>query len=131
MPQHLDHVSITVRRLDAARPFYDAVMQVLGLATVGDGALLYGLRNRADDDGHTYVTVRASLSMRPDDGRHGCRRAPDRAAFEAFHASGLAHGGHDACAPGLRARSNPHDDAAFLYDPDGNKIEAVCHAAVE
>lgn len=129
MPQQLDHVSITVRRLDAARPFYDAVLQALGLAKVGesDDALRYGTRNRAGDDGDACLTVRASPSMQPDDGRHWCLRAPDRAAVDAFHAAGVACGGRDAGAPGLRGHYHPHYYAAFLHDPDGNKLEAVCH----
>jgi catechol 2,3-dioxygenase-like lactoylglutathione lyase family enzyme len=131
VPQHLDHVSITVRQLDAARPFYDAALAALGIAKVGDAAdaLRYGQRNRAGDDAHGYLTIRQSAAMQPDEGRHWCLRAPDRAAVDRFYAAGLAQGGRDAGAPGLRPHYHAHYYAAFLYDPDGNKIEAVCHAA--
>lgn len=48
-------------------------------------------------------------------------------AVRAFHAAGLAAGGADAGTPGLRAQSHPAYYAAFLQDPDGNRVEAVCH----
>lgn len=129
MPPHLDHVSITVRDLAAARAFYDAVTAALGIAKVGEtaDALRYGVRNRPGDDAHGYLTVRASAAMQPDDGRHWCLRAPDRAAVDAFHVTGLANGGREAGAPGLRPHYHAHYYAAFLHDPDGNKLEAVCH----
>ena len=59
--------------------------------------------------------------------RHWCFKAPSRAAVDAFHAAGLAHGGRDEGAPGLREHYHSHYYAAFLLDPAGNRIEAVCH----
>ena len=47
--------------------------------------------------------------------------------MDRFHAAGLAHGGRDDGAPGLRPHYHPHYYAAFLLDPCGNRIEAVCH----
>jgi catechol 2,3-dioxygenase-like lactoylglutathione lyase family enzyme len=54
--------------------------------------------------------------------------APSRAAVDAFHAAGLAHGGTDEGAPGLRPY-HAHFYACYLRDPDGNKLSAVCEAA--
>jgi catechol 2,3-dioxygenase-like lactoylglutathione lyase family enzyme len=126
----LDHVSITVTDLARSAPFWDAAMEALGVPCVarGEGRLGYGLRNRPGDDSRTYLTVRASTaSAVAADNRHWCFRAPSRAAVDAFHAAGLASGGRCDGPPGLRPAYHPHYYAAFLLDPDGNRIEAVCH----
>jgi catechol 2,3-dioxygenase-like lactoylglutathione lyase family enzyme len=127
----LDHVSITVSDLARAARFYDAVMAALRVPCVyrEDAAIGYGQRNRAQDDTHTYLTIRATAAPVDADRRHWCFRAPDRAAVDAFHAAGLAQGGQDDGAPGLRPHYHEHYYAAFLRDPDGNRIEAVCHRA--
>lgn len=131
--QLLDHVSITVARLDAARPFYDAIMRALGADKVYDrpDAMGYGERCGPGDGGHTYLSVFATPDASPDPAsaarRHWCFKAPTRAAVDAFHAAGLAHGGRDDGAPGVRAHYHPLYYAAFLLDPDGNRVEAVCH----
>jgi len=54
--------------------------------------------------------------------------APDRQAVDAFYAAALAGGGHDGGAPGLRPRYHADYYCAFVLDPDGHRIEAVCHA---
>lgn len=127
----LDHVSITVSDLTRAAHFYDAVMEALHVPCVSrsEVAIGYGTRNRSDDDGHTYLSIRATGGPIHPDRRHWCFRAPDRAAVDAFHAAGMAHGGADDGAPGLRQHYHPHYYAAFLCDPDGNRVEAVCHRA--
>lgn len=127
----LDHVSITVSDFPRALPFYDAIMQVLGVPCVRRGAssVGYGIRNRPDDDGHSYLSVFASRGTVVADNRHWCFRAPDRAAVDAFHAAALANGGRDDGPPGLRPDYHPSYYAAFVLDPDGNRIEAVCHRA--
>ena len=51
----------------------------------------------------------------------------DRAKVDAFHKTALAHGGSDEGAPGLRAHYHPNYYGAYVRDPDGNKIQAVCH----
>lgn len=125
----LDHVSITVTDIAAAGRFYDAVFGALGVPCVGRGdtALRYGIRNRPDDDGHTYLSVFLSPDPVVADRRHWCFRAPDRAAVDAFHAAGVAAGGTNDGAPGPRPDYHDGYYAAFLLDPDGNRIEAACH----
>jgi catechol 2,3-dioxygenase-like lactoylglutathione lyase family enzyme len=126
----LDHVSIAVRDIARAGRFYDAVMAALGVPCVWreERAIGYGLRNSAADDAHGYLTLR--LGAAPADAAcHWCFRAPDRAAVRAFHAAGLTAGGTDDGAPGLRPHYHPEYYAAFLRDPDGNRVEAVCHRA--
>jgi len=127
----LDHVSITVSDLPRAARFYDAVMAALGVPCVWreEAAIGYGLRSSAEDDGHSYLTIRATGAAIGADRRHWCFRAPSRAAVDAFHAAGVAHGGANDGAPGLRSQYHAHYYAAFLRDPDGNRVEAVCHRA--
>lgn len=126
----LDHVSITVSDIARVAPFWDAVMQALGVPCVvrSEKQLGYGIRNRPDDDGHSYFSIFASRGAGlVADNRHWCFRAPSRAAVDAFHAAGLANGGSCDGPPGLRADYHPGYYAAFLRDPDGNRVEAVVH----
>ena len=126
----LDHVSITVSDLARSAPFWEAVMAALGVPCVArdERRIGYGARNRPGDDGHNYLSVCAGTgpTVVADD-RHWCFRAPTRAAVDAFHAAGLASGGRCDGPPGLRPHYHPEYYAAFLLDPDGNRIEAVCH----
>jgi catechol 2,3-dioxygenase-like lactoylglutathione lyase family enzyme len=127
--QALDHVSITVRSLQRVLPFYDAIFSVLGMSKVyqDPDAAGYGERNRSGDDGHTYLSLFESAAAQPDPRRHWCFRAACAAQVRAFHAAGLAAGGRDAGAPGLRPHYHAGYYAAFLEDPEGNRIEAVTH----
>ncbi len=126
----IDHVSITVGDLERATRFYDAVMTVLGHPCVRrtPQGLGYGRRNRPDDDGHSYMSVLLGDGVVADR-RHWAFRAPSRAAVDAFHAAAVAAGGRDDGPPGLRPQYHEHYYAAFVLDPDGNRIEAVCHRA--
>lgn len=125
----LDHISITVSDIAAAERFYDAIMAALGVVKVGSRAdwLGYGERARADHPERVYISIRKG--GKPDDafGRHWCFKASSRAQVDAFWRDGLAAGGADDGAPGLRAHYHPSYYAAFLRDPDGNRVEAVCH----
>lgn len=126
----LDHVSITVSDIARATPFWNAIMAALGVACVvrNERQLGYGTRNRPGDDGHSYISIFTSreAALVPDN-RHWCFCAPDRAAVDAFYKAGLANGGTCDGPPGLRADYHPGYYAAFLRDPDGNRVEAVCH----
>jgi catechol 2,3-dioxygenase-like lactoylglutathione lyase family enzyme len=127
--QLLDHVSIGVPDLDAARPFYDALMRVLGATKVYDrsDALGYGERCDANDPVSTYLAVcldPASISWNK---RHWCFKAASREQVDAFYLAGIAAGGRSDGAPGLRPHYHQSYYAAFLFDPAGNRVEAVCH----
>ena len=128
--QLLDHVSISVRDIDRAKRFYTAVLSTLGAVVAHDreDAIGFGERNRPDDDRHTYLTIYQSPDAGSDSRRHWCFRAQSVEQVNAFHAAGLAAGGKDAGAPGLR-HYHPRYYAAFVLDPEGNKVEAVYHHA--
>jgi len=124
----LDHVSMGVSDIDRSRRFYDAVLRPLGLVRIVD----FG---RGSDYGAApgslgvELTITRETGVRaPGPGAHLCFRAPSRAAVHDFHAAALAAGGRDNGAPGLRPRYHPDYYAAFALDPDGHRIEAVCHA---
>jgi catechol 2,3-dioxygenase-like lactoylglutathione lyase family enzyme len=127
----LDHVSIAVRDLGRAQLFYDAIMSALGAERVyaRPDAVGYGKRNAAGDDAHSYLSVYASLSATADPRRHWCFRARSEDEVRRFHAAGLSAGGASDGAPGLRPDYHAAYFAAFLVDPDGNRVEAVYHRA--
>lgn len=122
----LDHVSIGVRDIAAAKRFYDAALKPLGYRCLspGDTSLGYG------NDSAVFWTY-ASESPVPADpksGLHFCFKAPTRRSVADFHRAALAHGGRDNGAPGLRDDYGPNYFAAFVVDPDGYRLEAYCSA---
>jgi catechol 2,3-dioxygenase-like lactoylglutathione lyase family enzyme len=127
----LDHVSITVFGFEDAVRFYDAIFAALGVEAVGrdEGWAGYGARADAAHPARSYVSIRRRTAAAEADRRHWAFKAPSRAAVDAFHAAGLAAGGREDGAPGLRPDYHAAYYAAFLLDPDGNRIEAVCHAS--
>ncbi|WP_175929857.1 MULTISPECIES: VOC family protein [unclassified Burkholderia] len=131
--QLLDHVSIAVPDIDLARPFYDAVMAALGATKVYDrpNALGYGERCNADDPASTFLAVYLDPAEVGTSKRHWCFKAASREQVHAFFEAGLATGGRSDGAPGLRPHYHSNYYAAFLIDPAGNRIEAVCNAAPE
>jgi|SRR5680860_226185 len=126
--QLLDHVSITIHNMQCVRPFYLAVMAALGARVAYDrsDAIGFGERNGPRDDSHTYLSIFESDAAAADSGRHWCFRAASIAQVDAFHAAGLATGGTCDGAPGFREYHAGYY-AAFLLDPEGNKLEAVFH----
>jgi len=126
----LDHVSITVSDMSAAERFYDAIMQALGVAKVGrrEDFLGYGERASAASPERVYIAI--YMGPRPEQGsrRHWCFKAKSRTEVDAFWNAGIAGGGSDDGRPGLRDYHAAYY-AAFLRDPDGNRLEAVCHHA--
>lgn len=129
--QLLDHVSIGVPDIEQARVFYDAVMAALGACKVYDRgtALGYGERCDANDIASTFLAVYLDPAEVGTSKRHWCFKAASREHVHAFFEAGLSAGGQSDGDPGLRPHYHGDYYAAFLVDPAGNRIEAVCHAA--
>jgi catechol 2,3-dioxygenase-like lactoylglutathione lyase family enzyme len=125
----LDHVSITVSLFADAERFYDAVFAELGVPKVGreDGWAGYGLRADADHEGRSYISIIRREGAGREGPRHWAFRAARRLDGDAFWRAGLATGGTNDGAPGVRSACHSSYYAAFLRDPDGNRVEAVCH----
>lgn len=125
----LDHVSITVFDIDACEHFYDAIMQALGYPKVrrSEERLGYGERCNADRPDGSYLSVKLGDRPEPAYSRHWCFKAHSRSTVDQFWLAGIEHGGQDDGEPGLRPEYHPDYYAAFLVDPSGNRIEAVCH----
>lgn len=123
----LDHVSIGVRDIAAARSFYDAALNPLGYTCLSESpsSLGYGRDGVALWIGVAEAPVAADARS----GLHFCFAAPTRQSVAAFHAAALAAGGRDNGAPGLRVDYGPDYYAAFVVDPDGYRIEAHCGRA--
>jgi catechol 2,3-dioxygenase-like lactoylglutathione lyase family enzyme len=120
----IDHVSIAVRDLRNAEPFYAALLAPLGMRKLREWP------NAAIGFGKTYpefwINRRDGMDLVGEDsGVHICLRATDTRAVEDFHAAALKAGGTSDGAPGVRAQYHSGYYAAFVRDPDGNRIEAV------
>ena len=118
----IDHISIGVSDLERARQFYEQVLGTLGMTQLRvwpDAAAGFG-KNYPE----FWINVRKDLIV-TDNGTHICLRAPSTAAVDAFHAAAIAGGGVSDGAPGLRPEYHNRYYAAFVRDPDGNRIEAV------
>jgi catechol 2,3-dioxygenase-like lactoylglutathione lyase family enzyme len=116
----IDHVSIGVRDLAAGTRFYEQVLATLGMAKVRDEATTVGFGKKYPE---FWLNHRPQTSGQ--DGMHVCLRAPSTEAVDAFHAAALRLGGSCDGAPGMRPQYNERYYAAFIRDPDGNRIEAV------
>jgi catechol 2,3-dioxygenase-like lactoylglutathione lyase family enzyme len=124
----LDHVSLGVADFDGSQAFYDAVLAPLGMKRYHSylGAAGYG----ATPDRPVFwigLPAGADRPAQAGGGTHLAFAAKDRPAVDAFHAAALAAGGRDNGAPGLRPQYHPNYYGAFVFDPDGHKIEACCH----
>jgi catechol 2,3-dioxygenase-like lactoylglutathione lyase family enzyme len=119
-----DHLGLNVRDLAKTRAFYTAALAPLGLGLQWDkmpGVVAFGAPGRPQ----LWFTERSDGPT----GVHIALVAANRAQVDAFHAAALAAGGKDNGAPGLRPQYHPNYYGAFVFDPDGHNLEAVCHAA--
>ncbi len=119
----IDHISLGVADLDRAARFYEPVLAALGLARLVTRPGTVGF-------GKTYpefwINLRAGMTkVSQESGTHICLRARTAAEVDAFHAAALGAGGSSDGAPGLRPHDRVKYYAAFVLDPDGNRVEGV------
>jgi len=122
----LDHVTIGVGDIEQSKAFYDRALRPLGitrLAAEDERFAGYGIGPKA----FFWIGSRAM----PQTGAHIAFTASDRISVDRFYDAAIAAGGRDNGRPGLRRNYHPDYYGAFVLDPDGHNIEAVCHAAQE
>jgi len=119
----IDHISIEVRDLAASADFYEQVFAPLGLTRLVNRDATVGFGKRHPE---FWLNHRPGMpAVSGDTGAHVCLRAPTRDAVLAFHAAALLLGGKDDGAPGDREATMTTYYAAFVRDPEGNKIEVA------
>jgi catechol 2,3-dioxygenase-like lactoylglutathione lyase family enzyme len=123
----LDHVGILVADWTRARAFYDAAFAPLGYSMLAEVPVEATGRVRVGGYGKDKPDFWLTENAEPGNGRHYAFAAPSRAAVDAFYAAALAAGGTDNGPPGLRPQYHAGYYGAFVLDPDGNNVEAVCH----
>jgi catechol 2,3-dioxygenase-like lactoylglutathione lyase family enzyme len=117
----LDHVSLGVSDIERSRKFYDQALRPLGIERLyaeGETASGYGANRKA----FFWIGLREPVQT----GSHVAFVAEDREAVDRFHRAALAAGGRDNGPPGLRPHYHEDYYGAFVLDPDGHNIEAVC-----
>jgi catechol 2,3-dioxygenase-like lactoylglutathione lyase family enzyme len=122
----LDHITIGVTDIARAKIFYDQALHPLGIEclyyTDGDEFAGYGIGEKA----FFWISLKDTVQT----GTHIAFLAPDRKIVDEFHRAALAAGGKDNGAPGLRPHYHENYYGAFVLDPDGHNVEAVCHQQV-
>ena len=120
----LDHVTIGVSNTEQSRKFYDRALRPLGITRLyaeGEQFAGYGISPKA----FFWIGRR---DIPPQTGAHIAFTAQDRATVDRFYQEAVAAGGRDNGPPGIRPNYHPNYYGAFVLDPDGHNIEAVCHA---
>ena len=118
----IDHVSVGVSDLERAAQFYEITLAPLGLTRLVTRPATIGFGKGYPE---LWINLRAGMTEVADSGVHICLRAKSTADVDAFHAAALGAGGRSESAPGLRPHDRVRYYAAFVRDPDGNRIEAV------
>jgi catechol 2,3-dioxygenase-like lactoylglutathione lyase family enzyme len=126
----IDHIGFAVADYERAKTFYTKALAPLGYTLVMEAG--------AHQTESGYPAAGFGSGGKPDfwiggEGKlekplHVAIAAKDRASVDAFHRAAVAAGGKDNGAPGLRPQYHPNYYGAFVLDPDGHNIEAVCHA---
>ena len=125
----LDHIGICVTDFAKAKAFYGLALAPLGIikimeVTAAETGAYDGAGYGSD---RPFFWIGAAKTVTP---VHIAFRAKDRLTVDAFYKTALAAGGRDNGVPGLRPHYHANYYGAFVFDPDGHNIEAVCHAPV-
>ena len=121
----IDHIGLAVADFPKSRAFYVSALAPLGMTVVMEGE---GWAMMGKDGAHAFWFGAHGKTATP---IHFAFQAATRAEVRAFHAAALAAGGGDNGAPGIRGHYHADYYGAFIIDPDGHNIEAVCHRAAE
>jgi catechol 2,3-dioxygenase-like lactoylglutathione lyase family enzyme len=123
----IDHLGFSVSNMERAKAFYLNALKPLGIGVImevsaeetgGDAHAGFGRDSKA------FFWI--GTGNKPKGGAHVAFSARTRSEVDSFHHAALAAGGRDNGAPGLRPHYHPNHYAAFVLDPDGNNVEAVC-----
>jgi catechol 2,3-dioxygenase-like lactoylglutathione lyase family enzyme len=116
-----DHIGLKVEDLDASVHFYGAALAPLGYEITSQDESTAAFGATGGSSLWLYADAKLAHSL-----VHLAFTAPSRSAVDAFYREGLKARGRDNGAPGVRKDYSPDYYAAFLFDPDGNNVEAVC-----
>jgi catechol 2,3-dioxygenase-like lactoylglutathione lyase family enzyme len=127
----LDHVTLTVTDFARSKTFYEKALAPLGIKLLNEFGLYAGFGVHSNP--FFWIGAKAPdfwLAVHKPGSApiHVAFNAKDRAMVDAFYAAGIAAGAKDNGPPGPRALYHPHYYGAFVLDPDGNNVEAVCHS---
>ena len=122
MKPRLDHIGLDVADYEVSKAFYEQALAPLGMRLIMEPVAEVG--GFGDDFPFFWI---GSRGRGPDSGTHVAFTAEDRETVDAFHAAALAAGAKDNGGPGRREIYHPNYYGAFVLDPDGNNVEAVCH----
>ncbi len=120
----LDHVGIRVSDIDRSTAFYREALKALGISVLADFTV-GGNRHVGFGSSKPDFWISSGRPLRGE--THVAFTAASRSEVQAFHTVALSMGGRDNGPPGIRAHYHPDYFGAFVLDPDGNNIEAVCH----
>ncbi len=125
----IDHISLPVSDYTVSKDFYTRALAPLGITALKEFPNICGFGKQGKPEfwigsGPLSFWKDGQLKSTP---THIAFAAADRAAVDAFYAAAMAAGATDYGAPGLRPMYHPNYYGAFVLDPDGNNIEAVCH----
>jgi catechol 2,3-dioxygenase-like lactoylglutathione lyase family enzyme len=119
----IDHISLGVSDLERSARFYEPTLAALGLSRLVTRPATVGFGKSYPE---FWINLRAAMAkVSRESGTHICLRAKTTAQVDAFHAAALSAGGTSDGAPGLRPHERVRYYAAFVFDPDGNRVEAV------
>ena len=124
----IDHIGFGVSDYEKSKAFYDKALAPLGIAMIMEVSAAETGSNAAagyGKDGKPFFWI--SDEKKAGEPIHVAFPAPDRRTVDVFYETALAAGGKDNGAPGVRPHYHPDYYGAFVRDPDGNNIEAVCH----